>query len=197
MSLRDPTPYSMEELQEIADKASRVIPRYREQNAILKETLDEKQNELKQCKYQLEIFQKELQECKKSNQEFQKLLEFYKTEQIQDQKVIKKLYSVLALVVFLVVGFFVISSSNKPTADFVASSPTTAPAYNFQSSIGKAAAAKSTSAKSSEIYVWIPQSGKRYHDSERCSGMKSPKYVPLSEAKRLGYTACATCDPPY
>ena len=101
MSLRDPTPYSMEELQEIADKASRVIPRYREQNAILKETLEEKKNELKQCKYQLEIFQKELQECKKSNQEFQKLLEFYKTEQIQDQKVIRKFTPSLLLLFFL------------------------------------------------------------------------------------------------
>ena len=50
--------------------------------------------------------------------------------------------------------------------------------------------------KSSGIMVWIPRSGKRYHDSKKCSWMKSPKIVTLEEAKEMGYTPCGNCDPP-
>lgn len=41
--------------------------------------------------------------------------------------------------------------------------------------------------------VWIPNSGKRYHDNPSCSGMKNPTYVTIDEAIDLGYTACGRC----
>lgn len=41
--------------------------------------------------------------------------------------------------------------------------------------------------------VWIPRSGKRYHDNEYCSNMKNPRYVTIQEAKRRGFTPCKKC----
>ena len=42
-------------------------------------------------------------------------------------------------------------------------------------------------------YVWIPNSGKKYHSSSSCSGMKGPRQVPLQEAINLGYEPCSRC----
>ena len=42
-------------------------------------------------------------------------------------------------------------------------------------------------------YVWIPNSGKKYHSHSGCSNMKNPSKVTLSEAKSLGFTACSKC----
>ena len=47
--------------------------------------------------------------------------------------------------------------------------------------------------RSSEPMVWIPRTGKRYHSNERCSNMKNPSHVTLSEAKRRGFTPCKKC----
>lgn len=42
-------------------------------------------------------------------------------------------------------------------------------------------------------YVWIPNSGSKYHSHSGCSNMKNPSKVTLSEAKNLGFTACSKC----
>ncbi|GHU83153.1 hypothetical protein FACS1894196_2560 [Clostridia bacterium] len=44
--------------------------------------------------------------------------------------------------------------------------------------------------------VFISDSGTKYHALATCSGMKSAREVSLFEAKGLGYTACARCNPP-
>lgn len=42
-------------------------------------------------------------------------------------------------------------------------------------------------------YVWIPKSGKKYHISDSCSGMKNPQQVPLQDAINAGYEPCSKC----
>lgn len=42
-------------------------------------------------------------------------------------------------------------------------------------------------------YVWIPNSGRKYHSSSSCSGMKGPRQVTLQEAINSGYEPCSKC----
>ena len=41
--------------------------------------------------------------------------------------------------------------------------------------------------------VWIPSSGTKYHSKSTCSGMNSPRQIPLKDAIKQGYTACKKC----
>lgn len=41
--------------------------------------------------------------------------------------------------------------------------------------------------------VWIPESGKKYHNNSSCSNMKNPSKVSVSKAKQMGYTPCKKC----
>ena len=41
--------------------------------------------------------------------------------------------------------------------------------------------------------VWVPESGTKYHSKSTCSGMNSPRNIPLEEAISEGYTACKRC----
>lgn len=41
--------------------------------------------------------------------------------------------------------------------------------------------------------VWIPRTGKKYHQSASCSGMKDPNYVSLETAIKRGYGKCSKC----
>ena len=41
--------------------------------------------------------------------------------------------------------------------------------------------------------VWIPSSGTKYHSKSTCSGMNSPRQIPLEDAIKQGYTACKKC----
>ena len=41
--------------------------------------------------------------------------------------------------------------------------------------------------------VWIPSSGTKYHSKSTCSGMNSPRQIPLEDAIKKGYTACKKC----
>ncbi len=50
----------------------------------------------------------------------------------------------------------------------------------------------STDAYESEN-VYIPQSGKKYHNNPNCSNMKNPSEVTLQQAKSSGYTPCKRC----
>ena len=43
------------------------------------------------------------------------------------------------------------------------------------------------------VYVWIPESGSKYHSRSNCSGMDNPQKVTLEEAQAMGYTACKRC----
>lgn len=45
----------------------------------------------------------------------------------------------------------------------------------------------------SEVTVWIPQSGSKYHSSASCSNMKNPSQVTKSRAIEMGYSACKRC----
>lgn len=49
------------------------------------------------------------------------------------------------------------------------------------------------SEQSNAPMVWIPRTGKRYHSNKRCSNMKNPSYVTLTEAERRGFTPCKKC----
>lgn len=42
-------------------------------------------------------------------------------------------------------------------------------------------------------YVWIPNTGSKYHKTSTCSGMKNPSKVTVEEAKSYGYTPCSKC----
>lgn len=41
--------------------------------------------------------------------------------------------------------------------------------------------------------VWISASGKKYHRTSSCSGMKSPRQVSAEQAAAQGYTPCKRC----
>lgn len=43
-------------------------------------------------------------------------------------------------------------------------------------------------------YVWIPNTGRKYHMSGTCGRMRNPRQVPLQEAKNAGYTPCSRCN---
>lgn len=46
---------------------------------------------------------------------------------------------------------------------------------------------------SSGTMVWVTETGSKYHSTSTCSGMKSPKQIPLETALAQGYTACKRC----
>ena len=45
----------------------------------------------------------------------------------------------------------------------------------------------------SEIMVWIPNSGSKYHSYSGCSNMKNPSQVTESQAVARGFTPCKKC----
>ena len=45
----------------------------------------------------------------------------------------------------------------------------------------------------SEIMVWIPNSGSKYHSYSGCSNMRNPSQVTKSQAEARGYTPCKKC----
>ncbi len=42
-------------------------------------------------------------------------------------------------------------------------------------------------------YVWIPNTGSKYHKDSTCGNMKNPTKVTLEEAKSAGYGPCSKC----
>ncbi len=48
-------------------------------------------------------------------------------------------------------------------------------------------------ASTQATYVYIPQSGSKYHRNSSCSNMSSPSKVTLDEAKQMGYEPCKRC----
>ncbi|MDD3336691.1 MAG: hypothetical protein PHI98_14465 [Eubacteriales bacterium] len=56
--------------------------------------------------------------------------------------------------------------------------------------------AATKSASGSEVMVWVPRTGSKYHSTSSCSNMKKPLEVTLTEAKVSGYTPCKKCNPP-
>ena len=47
-----------------------------------------------------------------------------------------------------------------------------------------------------KAYVWVTDSGKRYHAYPNCSNMKGPHRIHLYDAQDEGYTPCSKCNPP-
>jgi len=45
----------------------------------------------------------------------------------------------------------------------------------------------------SDVMVWIPTTGTKYHSNPNCSNMRSPKHVSIESAKAQGYEACKNC----
>ena len=50
-----------------------------------------------------------------------------------------------------------------------------------------------TATESTDGLVWIPQSGKKYHITPSCSGMKNPSQVTKQEAEHNGFAPCKRC----
>lgn len=44
-----------------------------------------------------------------------------------------------------------------------------------------------------QVYVWLPETGSKYHSKADCSGMYNPTLVRLTDAIALGYDACKRC----
>lgn len=42
-------------------------------------------------------------------------------------------------------------------------------------------------------YVWIPQSGSKYHSNPSCSNMENPTQVTKEKAESMGFTPCKKC----
>lgn len=57
------------------------------------------------------------------------------------------------------------------------------------------ASAATAPAANAAIWVWVPQSGSRYHLVATCSGMQAPEEIALAEAEAGGYTPCKRCFP--
>lgn len=64
--------------------------------------------------------------------------------------------------------------------------------HSHSSNSGSHSSGNSTAAPSSG-YVWIPNTGSKYHKTSTCSGMKNPSKVTVKEAKSYGYEPCSKC----
>lgn len=66
---------------------------------------------------------------------------------------------------------------------------------NSQSNSGSSSSSGSSSGNTAVTgqYVWIPQTGKKYHSSSSCSSMNSPSKVTVERAEQLGFTPCKRC----
>ena len=47
--------------------------------------------------------------------------------------------------------------------------------------------------KALDKWVWVAETGKRYHASETCSNMKAPFVISREAAEERGYTPCQKC----
>ena len=66
------------------------------------------------------------------------------------------------------------------------------PSTSHSGGSGSHSSGSNTTAPSSG-YVWIPNTGSKYHKTSTCSGMKDPSKVTVEEAKSYGYTPCSKC----
>jgi DNA-entry nuclease len=70
---------------------------------------------------------------------------------------------------------------------------TTKPSTTKETTTRKPSTTKVSSDEGSSYYVWIPNSGKKYHSHSGCSNMKNPSKVTESEAINMGYGRCSKC----
>lgn len=56
---------------------------------------------------------------------------------------------------------------------------------------------EANSAAEKEAYVFVTKNGGKYHVDPSCSGIDGAKRIPLSKAKKQGYTACSKCQYSY
>lgn len=87
-----------------------------------------------------------------------------------------------------------VTSTGKVTAKKAGTATITAAVLNKKFSCKITVKGSSSSSSSSASgYVWIPQTGSKYHRTSSCSGMNSPRKVSVNDAKKLGYTPCKKC----
>lgn len=67
------------------------------------------------------------------------------------------------------------------------------PDSNNRSSSKTTTKKSSNTTNSTSAYVWIPQTGSKYHIRSSCSNMKNPSKVKKSEAISRGYEPCSKC----
>lgn len=53
------------------------------------------------------------------------------------------------------------------------------------------------SAAEKETYVFVTKNGGKYHVDPSCSGLDGAMRIPLSKAKKQGYTPCSKCQYSY
>ena len=86
-------------------------------------------------------------------------------------------------------------AQSTTTSEQATVATTTEPVTEETTTVPQATTKVTTKATTqAEPMVWIPQSGSKFHSRAGCSNMKNPTQVTLSEAKDLGYTACAKCN---
>ena len=130
--------------------------------------------------------------------ETNKLLRF-KKEAEEREAAIKNRRRSFAIAMGILACFFLICFYiSRPNVDQHSAQASIPSASNISiaqqsTAVNYASAPKATK---ETIHVWIPANGKRYHDSKSCAG-SAPRNVSLEEAKRLGYTSCGRCKPPY
>lgn len=84
------------------------------------------------------------------------------------------------------------STSTEPTENI----PTTTPPNEEVPTEEETTAAPTTAPQKQEIYVYITQTGSKYHSSKNCRHIKDSVGVVsylLEVAINMGYTACKTC----
>lgn len=111
----------------------------------------------------------------------------------------KKVAYALAAVVVVILGIFIgtvnsLRSANQQLSERVSSLELRASSFGEQADT-KSATATTKVKTSSTTMVYIPASGRCYHDSYGCAG-RSPTKVTLEEALARGYDWCSRCKPP-
>lgn len=105
---------------------------------------------------------------------------------------------IIACFLFLCISVTKPKDDYRVTSEAVSSSPSSIVSKTKTTAKPKTTVKPTSAPKATAtpISVWIPATGKRYHDSKSCAG-KSPRLVTIDEAKRLGYTSCGRCKPPW
>lgn len=83
--------------------------------------------------------------------------------------------------------------ATQAPAPVVTQPPATEPPAPAETEPPKVVPQETTAQEKVEQYVWIPQSGSKYHSRKNCSNMKNPTQITLEQAKNRGYTACSKC----
>ncbi len=86
---------------------------------------------------------------------------------------------------------YITSSYNEESSsEVIINIPSEAETVSKEEAIEESSAEETTE---EEVMVWIPRTGKRYHNNYKCSNMIDPDYVSITYATEYGYTPCKNC----